>query len=847
MNPWSSLHYHGQQWQQPPIAPPQRPPPAFPPQRHPPPAPPQRPQPTQQVPPVAHPQRIVYPPPAPAPIIPSSHHLPSHMAAEPPRIDLTPFREFASAVGIAMQDQEARLTAKINGIETTMKEQQARTSATLNGIEIVMGALSKNTNEVLEMAKAALHEAKNSTGHTTGPTRQEMKDAFTALHNFITQTTRAVLGKTERLEGMLGDPSAPDYDDSKRTVFGRIDRMEQALLELSETVSDPEAARPVIVRHEAAVNTSPPPRMTTDVGVDALAPPSPLQLPQSLLQVSEIGVQAEGPLLVDAEVETTTEVPRRFSTESGTAFAPSPTAARAAPFFPKTFDVQTLAPAQWTPREEDSESSDSEPSCRSPQDHPHHSQKADFYDQISAAPRFASSIFDEQEIDHTLGDGTDDATRCGLSTPASPHRALPKSPVAAILIPLPFRNSKSPPLAPPVPTIAPPTLPANSSPLQAPTIPSTPLSLKPVNSAPSAAQASSVLVGRALSPSAASSSSLSSVPTSSPPLPPQGTEQPQQAPPLERTISYSSMSSLSTISSNDSQPVPNPAASASASAPVKVKTERAENGTVGRPAKRRKTAASALGLQCKAEKVRGGASSSARNGRGGSSARGGRGRGRGGGQGGRRKSQQLRIMPIKEPAAAAVPQEPRQRYEAPRIGTDCPWPGKISGHDHREFVACDFCQGWYHFGCVGLTKGDPRLDPDAEFVCPPCESSSEIREQRRSVRFQEAACLRPDCDHPGAAEDTNEYFVERIIGRRPYRATVDLDVTQPTKFMWLVKWDGWKADQATWAANEHLGECSRIIEEFELAAEIEGRNLVDPDATVLLNEAAAAGWGAVRF
>ena len=66
-----------------------------------------------------------------------------------------------------------------------------------------------------------------------------------------------------------------------------------------------------------------------------------------------------------------------------------------------------------------------------------------------------------------------------------------------------------------------------------------------------------------------------------------------------------------------------------------------------------------------------------------------------------------------------------------------------------------------------------------------------IGEQRCSVRFQEAACLRPDCDRPGAAEDTNEYFVERIIGRRPYRAEVDVEVTEPTEFMWLVKWDGY--------------------------------------------------------
>lgn len=64
------------------------------------------------------------------------------------------------------------------------------------------------------------------------------------------------------------------------------------------------------------------------------------------------------------------------------------------------------------------------------------------------------------------------------------------------------------------------------------------------------------------------------------------------------------------------------------------------------------------------------------------------------------------------------------------------------------------------------------------------------RTQRREVRFQAAACLRPDCDYPGAAEDTQEYFVERIIGRRPFKPEIDSDVRLPTDFMWLVKWDG---------------------------------------------------------
>lgn len=52
----------------------------------------------------------------------------------------------------------------------------------------------------------------------------------------------------------------------------------------------------------------------------------------------------------------------------------------------------------------------------------------------------------------------------------------------------------------------------------------------------------------------------------------------------------------------------------------------------------------------------------------------------------------------------------------------------------------------------------------------------------------------------------------------------------------------YKADQATWAANEHLGDCAKIIEDFQQAADIEGRDLRARDATILLNEAAAAGW-----
>ncbi|CDO70496.1 hypothetical protein BN946_scf184569.g39 [Trametes cinnabarina] len=165
-----------------------------------------------------------------------------------------------------------------------------------------------------------------------------------------------------------------------------------------------------------------------------------------------------------------------------------------------------------------------------------------------------------------------------------------------------------------------------------------------------------------------------------------------------------------------------------------------------------------------------------------------------------------------------------------------------SGSAGASSISEESCEAWYHFGCVGLEIGDPRLEPDAEFFCPPCESSDSAREQRQSLSFQEAACVRPDCDRAGLAEETNEYFVERIIGRRPYDSDVAAKVKRPDRFLWLVKWDGWKAEYASWTEREHLGDCAKLIEDFEQAAEIEGRDLSRLDHVIVLNEGAAVGW-----
>ena len=125
-----------------------------------------------------------------------------------------------------------------------------------------------------------------------------------------------------------------------------------------------------------------------------------------------------------------------------------------------------------------------------------------------------------------------------------------------------------------------------------------------------------------------------------------------------------------------------------------------------------------------------------------------------------------------------------------------------------------------------------------------------------------AYCARPDCP----SSETAEYFIDRIIGRRP-------SLTQPgsngvPKFLFLVRWQGcvpfprisciapsaecsawsvlrggrWGVQDATWEFPENLGDYSPHISEFEVAAELEGKDLSDPNATTLLNEASSGGW-----
>ncbi|KZT25726.1 hypothetical protein NEOLEDRAFT_1064434, partial [Neolentinus lepideus HHB14362 ss-1] len=153
------------------------------------------------------------------------------------------------------------------------------------------------------------------------------------------------------------------------------------------------------------------------------------------------------------------------------------------------------------------------------------------------------------------------------------------------------------------------------------------------------------------------------------------------------------------------------------------------------------------------------------------------------------------------------------------------WPPIVSDDKdfHRKFVQCDNCDVFYHYGCVGIEKGDPRLQPVGLFLCPPCAGTNDAHQPHN--------CGRSDCGQTDTNDD--EFFVERIIGRRPR--------LESSGHLWLIKWDGYHVKDATWSTDEDIGDAGNLIEEFENAARRQKLSLRTQQA-VLLKEAVDGGW-----
>ncbi|EJD51194.1 hypothetical protein AURDEDRAFT_159602 [Auricularia subglabra TFB-10046 SS5] len=167
-------------------------------------------------------------------------------------------------------------------------------------------------------------------------------------------------------------------------------------------------------------------------------------------------------------------------------------------------------------------------------------------------------------------------------------------------------------------------------------------------------------------------------------------------------------------------------------------------------------------------------------------------------------------------------------HSSPSRKAQVRWPAVAPVHpNYTNAVQCDWCQAWYHFCCVGL-GADAVLPDDAPFECPPCAGDALAMPRPADVEG-DRYCARPDCPLAGRPLGVDEFFVERIIGRRP--------APEP-KFegecQYYIKWEGYDINDATWEDAETLPR--REIDEFEKQAAREGANVADADDIVLLNE-----------
>lgn len=162
----------------------------------------------------------------------------------------------------------------------------------------------------------------------------------------------------------------------------------------------------------------------------------------------------------------------------------------------------------------------------------------------------------------------------------------------------------------------------------------------------------------------------------------------------------------------------------------------------------------------------------------------------------------------------------------------CQWPAKSKqdGSFQRQFVQCDNCDLWYHFGCAGFSEGDARLEePDSVFICPPCCVSSA---KRHTLRRCAKTCARPDCSLTKLDTDSEEFVIERLVGRK---------TIGDAGYLFLVKWEGYPIAQASWIPDGNIGSVSPVFDRFVADATTEGIDL-NLKGVVLLEEARHGGW-----
>ncbi|KAJ7126116.1 hypothetical protein C8R44DRAFT_781088 [Mycena epipterygia] len=145
-----------------------------------------------------------------------------------------------------------------------------------------------------------------------------------------------------------------------------------------------------------------------------------------------------------------------------------------------------------------------------------------------------------------------------------------------------------------------------------------------------------------------------------------------------------------------------------------------------------------------------------------------------------------------------------------------------------RFIGCekDNCGRWFHYTCMGIVRGDPRLE--GTFYCPPCTAGHPHPPKQQNGTSAE------ECGRPGCPVQDKFFEPEGVFGRH-----TKLDNTYGRITRWLVFWKGYQWSDATWEPDAPSEEAVDVFNEQAVAA---GLDLDDDSVScILLPEAEQGG------
>ncbi|WVF72131.1 hypothetical protein IAT40_006943 [Kwoniella sp. CBS 6097] len=169
------------------------------------------------------------------------------------------------------------------------------------------------------------------------------------------------------------------------------------------------------------------------------------------------------------------------------------------------------------------------------------------------------------------------------------------------------------------------------------------------------------------------------------------------------------------------------------------------------------------------------------------------------------------------------------------------WPafGPNTIKTRMEEVICDNCSGRVHYACAGPLGGkDMNKEP---WSCPNCIwilTHTDDDEEIDIPRAQQERCLREDCIYRSARKvvrknnDDNEFFMERIVGRKRLRWEANGKAT----YVYLVKWYDWALHDSTWEPRCNIPNIGRQEAFFLQEARRQGVQIDPRNKVVLLPE-----------